>query len=120
MSRKNILIANSEGELVYLNNSIYSLLDLQSDDVLNKKLEDLIIPDSIIETFELAIKRRSKIENAHITIARRKKILNEDTNEYVYKDEGEPYHGFANVVPIRAKESKSDYYMMIIADEVFA
>jgi len=29
-------------------------------------------PDSIVDTFDVAIKRRSKIENAEITVPRRK------------------------------------------------
>ncbi len=120
MSKKNVLVANAHGEITYLNNSMYGLLDVQSDDVIHKNLNDVNLPESIAETFEVAIKRRSKIENAEITIPRRKKILDPVTNEYLYQDQGEPYHGYANVIPIRAKESSSDYYMMIIAQEVFS
>jgi hypothetical protein len=99
---------------------MYGLLDMQSDDVINKEFADVNFPDSIVETFDVAIKRRSKIENAEITVPRRKKVMDPITNEYVYQDLGEPYHGFANVIPIRAKESQSDYYMMIISQDVFA
>jgi HAMP domain-containing protein len=118
--KKNILVANAKGELTYMNNSMYNLLDLQSDDVINKNFEDVNFPESIVETFEVAIKRRSKIENADIIVPRRKKVLDPETNEIVYKDLDEPYHGYANVIPIRAKDSQSDYYMMIISSEVFA
>lgn len=120
MVKKNVLVSNARGELVYMNNSTYSLLDMQSDDVINKEFADVNFPDSIVETFDVAIKRRSKIENAEITVPRRKKVMDPETNEYVYQDLGEAYHGFANVIPIRAKESQSDYYMMIISQEVFA
>lgn len=119
LSKKNVMVANAAGELVYLNNSMYGLLDMQSDDVINKNFVGVNFPESIIETFEVALKRRSKIDNAEITVPRRKKILDPVTNEYVYQDEGEPFHGYANVIPIRAKESTSDYYMMIISEEVF-
>lgn len=120
MTKKNIIVANAQGELVYLNNTMYGLLNMQSDDVIHKNLEDLSLPESIEDTFNTAIKRRSKIENAEITVPRRKKILDPETNEYVYQDLDEPYHGYANVIPIRAKDSASDYYMMIISQEVFS
>lgn len=119
MVKKNILVSNAQGELVYLNNSMYGLLDMQSDDVIHKNFEDINFPESIGETFTLAIKRRSKIENAEITVPRRKKILDPETNEYVYQDLDEPFHGYANVIPIRAKDSASDYYMMIISQDTY-
>lgn len=119
MVRKNIMIANAKGELIYMNNPMYATLEMQSDDVLNKNITDTLIPDSIVETFELAIKRRSKIENAEITIPKRKKVIDPATGEYVFEDTEEVFHGYANVIPIRAKESNLDYYMMIISKEVF-
>jgi HAMP domain-containing protein len=119
MVKKNIMIANAKGELIYMNNPMYSLLELQSDDVINKNITDTLMPDSIVETFEIAIKRRSKIENAEITVPKRKKMLNPETGEISYEETDEAYHGYANVIPIRAKESMLDYYMMIISKEVF-
>jgi HAMP domain-containing protein len=119
MIKKNIMIANAKGELIYMNNPMYALLEMQSDDVLNKQITDTLIPDSIVETFELAIKRRSKIENAEITIPKRKKVIDPVTGEYIFEDTEEAYQGYANVIPIRAKESNLDYYMMIISKEVF-
>lgn len=119
MVKKNIMIANAKGELIYMNNPMYSTLEMQSDDVLNKNITDTLIPDSIIETYELAIKRRSKIENAEISIPRRKKVIDPNTGEYSFEETSEAYHGYANVFPIRAKESNLDYYMMIISQEVF-
>lgn len=119
MVKKNIMIANAKGELIYMNNPMYSTLEMQSEDVLNKNITDTLIPDSIVETFELAIKRRSKIENAEITIPKRKKVIDPVTGEYIFEETDEAYHGYANVIPIRAKESNLDYYMMIISKEVF-
>ncbi|WPU64962.1 PAS domain-containing protein [Peredibacter starrii] len=119
MIKKNIMISNAKGELIYMNNPMYSTLEMQSDDVINKNITDTLIPDSIVETFELAIKRRSKIENAEITIPKRKKVIDPATGEYVFEDTEEAYQGYANVIPIRAKESNLDYYMMIISKEVF-
>lgn len=119
MVKKNIMISNAKGELIYMNNPMYATLEMQSDDVLNKNITDTTMPDSIVETFELAIKRRSKIENAEITIPKRKKVLNTETGEYMFEETEELYHGYANVFPIRAKESNLDYYMMIISKEVF-
>lgn len=119
MIKKNIMIANAKGELIYMNNPMYATLEMQSDDVINKNITDTLIPDSIVETFELAIKRRSKIENAEITIPKRKKVIDPATGEYIFEDTEEAYQGYANVIPIRAKESNLDYYMMIISKEVF-
>lgn len=119
MVKKNIMLSNAKGELIYMNNPMYALLEMQSDDVLNKNLGDTTIPNSIVGTFELAIKRRSKIENAEISIPKRKKILNPETGEFMFEDTEEAYQGYANVIPIRAKESNLDYYMMIISKEVF-
>lgn len=119
MIKKNIMIANAKGELIYMNNPMYSTLELQSDDVINKNITDTLIPDSIVETFELAIKRRSKIENAEINIPKRRKVIDPNTGEYIFEETEETYQGFANVIPIRAKESNLDYYMMVISKEVF-
>ena len=68
MVKKPILVANAEGRLVYMNNRLFSLLQVQSEDVLGKEMSDTQIPKTIIESYELAIKRRSKIENAIIEI----------------------------------------------------
>jgi hypothetical protein len=119
MIRKNIMIANAKGELIYMNNPMYSLLEMQSDDVINKSITDTLMPETIIETFEIAIKRRSKIENAEISIPKRKKVIDPNTGEYTFEETNEAFHGYANVIPIRAKESMLDYYMMIISTEVF-
>ncbi len=119
MVKKNIMIANAKGELIYMNNTMYGTLEMQSEDVLNKNITDTLMPDSIVETFELAIKRRSKIENAEIMIPKRKKVIDPVTGEYIFEDTEEAYQGYANVIPIRAKESNLDYYMMIISKEVF-
>ena len=119
MVKKNVMIANAKGELVYMNNPMYALLGLQSDDVMYKSLEETLMPDSIVETFELAIKRRSKIENAEIVVNKRtnSQILEGEVGES--EESADIYHGYANVIPIRAKESELDYYMMIISKEVF-
>jgi HAMP domain-containing protein len=119
MIKKNIMIANAKGELIYMNNPMYATLEMQSDDVLNKNLTDTLIPESIVETFEIAIKRRSKIENAEITIPKRKKVIDPATGEYIFQNTEEVFQGYANVIPIRGKESNLDNYMMIISKEVF-
>ena len=119
MSKKHVMITNAKGDLIYMNNPTYAMLEMQSDDVMNKNITDTLIPDSIVETFELAIKRRSKIENAEISVPKRKKVIDPATGEYVFEDTEEAYQGYANVFPIRAKESNLDYYMMVISEEVF-
>jgi transcriptional regulator with PAS, ATPase and Fis domain len=119
MVKKNIMIANAKGELIYMNNPMYGLLEMQSDDVMNKLITDTVMPESIIETFELAIKRRSKIENSEVTVPKRRKVIDPVTGEYIFEETNEAFTGYANVIPIRAKESNLDYYMMIISKEVF-
>ncbi len=119
MVKKNIMIANAKGELIYMNNPMYGLLEMQSDDVMNKLITDTVMPESIIETFELAIKRRSKIENSEVTVPKRRKVIDPITGEYIFEETDEAFNGYANVIPIRAKESNLDYYMMIISKEVF-
>jgi nitrogen fixation/metabolism regulation signal transduction histidine kinase len=120
--KKKILIANADGQLIYLNNYVYRLLGVESDSVLNKNISDTLLPPCIIETYELAIKRRSKIENAKIQIERKKRVEVEDENGEMQETEQieEIFNGYASVFPIRAKESALDYYMMVIAEEVFA
>jgi PAS domain-containing protein len=113
LSTKYILVANAKGELIYMNNTMYSLLKLESDDVLRKNILESPIPDSIKEAYELAIKRRSKIENAEIVIY--PKIHDEDEQEEVKPE----FSGYANVIPIRGKQSLLDYYLMVVSKDVF-
>lgn len=123
MVKKNVLIANAKGELIYLNNLMYKLLDVESEEVLNKNIEDTSIADCIKESYDLALKRRSKIENSEIVIMRKKKIEMEDeeSGEMIeVEKEEEVFNGFANVIPIRAKESSLDYYIMVLSSEMFA
>lgn len=120
-SKRNVLVANARGELTYLNNSMYHVMGIQSDDVLQKNINDTSIPESIKEAFELAIKRRSKIENVEIKIEHHSVIEREVDGELVEEEiVDEKFNGFANVIPIRAKESSLDYYLMILSEEVFS
>lgn len=123
MVKRNVLIANANGELIYLNNQMYKLLDVDSDSVLNKNIADTIIPQSIKEAYELALKRRSKIENAEVVIGHKKVTTIEDEEsgqEQQVEEDVEDFVGYANVFPIRAKESSLDYYLMVLSKEVFA
>lgn len=122
MIRKNVLIANAKGELIYLNNQMYKLLNVESEDILSKQMADTTIPSSIRDAYDLALKRRSKIENSEVVITQKKKIeMDDDNGESIeVEKEIEVFNGFANVIPIRAKESSLDYYMMILSDEMFA
>jgi nitrogen fixation/metabolism regulation signal transduction histidine kinase len=123
MIKKHVLIANANGELIYLNNQMYKILDVESEDVLDKNMSDTKIPLSIRESYELALKRRSKIENSEIVITHKVKseIEDEETGEMIeIEKEEEVFNGYANVIPIRAKESSLDYYMMILSREMFA
>lgn len=135
--KKPLLLTNAENEAVYMNNKLYSILQLQSEDVIGKEITENVISKSIVDAMNLAIKRRSKIENSPISIKRRK-ILDEITNDSSQEDgidddendgieravtkyeEELVYEGYANVIPIRGKESSLDYYLMVISKEVFA
>ncbi len=139
--RKPVLVANSSGSLIYLNNQTYSLLQVQSEDVIGKEMTETVIPTTIVETFELALKRRSKIENNEIKILAKRhedeevtenkeskpqviegEIIDAHSDEGENEEEKEPeyiYEGYANVIPIRGKESSLDYYLMVLSKEVF-
>ncbi len=122
MIKKNVLIANANGELIYLNNQMYKLLNVDSESVLNKNMEDTLIPESISDAYDLALKRRSKIENSEIKIVETKTVeeKNEESGEVDEKEIEEIiFNGYANVIPIRAKESALDYYMMVLSEEIF-
>jgi len=117
MIKKPILVADAGGRLIYMNNFLYSILQVQSEDVIGKVMGETIIPTSIIESYELAFKRRSKIENAEVVIDARQLA---DEEEKEGEEEREPaFSGFANVIPIRGKESSLDYYIMVMSKEVF-
>ncbi len=122
MIKRNILIANASGELIYLNNQMYRLLNIESETVLNKNMEDTIIPESIKEAYNLALKRRSKIDNAEILISNKTKIEETSEEGEIVETEQEDviFSGFATVIPIRAKESSLDYYLMVLSEEVFS
>ena len=133
LTKRYVLVANAKGELIYMNNQLYSLMDISSDEVLHKQISDILIPQSIREIYEMAIKRRTKIENATVEITRKKEVREEDKesdnnkksiedpNKQVLEEEKEIlFKGYANVVPIRGKESSLDYYLMVLSPELFS
>jgi len=101
--KKPVLVANAEGKLLYLNNMSYSLLEVQSEDVLGKDITDNFFPSSVLHAFDLAIKRRAKIENEEVI---------------VMQEEKEVFKGFANVIPVRGKDNSLDCYLMVMSQEV--
>lgn len=138
MVKRPVLLANAKGELIYLNNKVYSLLQVQSEDCIGKVMTETVIPQCIIDTYDLAIKRRSKIENQEIAIekkeesAKNEKELGDKISHKVdiegegNVEEGEEekpveyvYQGYASVIPIRGKESSLDYYLMVMSKEVY-
>ena len=141
--KKPVLVADADGKLIYINSNLYQLMQVQTEDVLGKKMTDTVIPASIQASYDLAIKRRSKIENAEIKIFKRKVIDKESSDRLVEKaidkaeaeikdlalENGEEapereaeesiFEGYANVLPIRGKESSLDYYLMVLSSELF-
>ena len=134
MTKRPVLVANAEQELIYMNNKMYSLLQVQSDDVLGKEMDESTVPSMIKEAFELAIKRRSKIENTEVKIMSKKELelandagqgadsmqVNE-SGDSVTNDEEEAeiiFNGYANVIPVRGKDSSLDYYLMVLSRSI--
>jgi soluble P-type ATPase len=136
MVSKYILVANANHEIIYMNNDLYSLLQLQTDDVIFKNMNDTLIPQNIIDAYTLAIKRRSKIENMEIIFWERERTTIQDNDHHDHKNEKSfhdfstekksspqeeaTFKGYANIIPIRGKESSLDYYLMVLSNEVFA
>ncbi|MFZ8933422.1 MAG: HAMP domain-containing protein [Bacteriovoracaceae bacterium] len=129
--KKPVMVANAEGRLIYMNNRLYSLMQLQMTDVIGKNIHDTVIPKSIIEAYEKAIKRRSKIENHEVVIPLRKNVAVEDEEAKVVdiveveSDNQKTltevvFKGFGYVIPIRGKESNLDYYLMVLSEEIFS
>jgi len=126
-----VLVANADGRLIYMNNKLYSIMQVQSEDIIGKDITETPVSKSIIESYNLAIKRRSKIENAEVTIfaPRREEDLGTDPSDITANENGEEvevkevdevvFKGYANVIPIRGKDSSLDYYLMILSTEVF-
>ena len=129
--KRPVLVANADNKIIYINKHLYSLLKIQSEDIIGKEMTDTVVPKSIMEVYELAIKRRSKIENADVVIPARKekdkdngvsqeekagkngkKKKQEESSEVIFK-------GHANVIPIRGKEPSLDYYLMVLSTELF-
>jgi len=135
MTKRPVLVANAEQELIYMNNKMYSILQVQSDDVLGKEMEESNLPVTIKEAFEVAIKRRSKIENTEVQIFAKKELETPDddgqgADSMQINESGEPipaqeeeaeiiFNGYANVIPVRGKDSSLDYYLMVLSTEVF-
>ena len=135
MVKKPILVANAEGELIYMNGQLYSLLQCQSEEVLGRPMKETVIPKGIIHCYELAIKRRSKIENEKVMIPIKdeeipegdrdekaqktgKGQVKEKSQKLEDKKEEAIFRGYANVIPIRGKKSSLDYYLMVLSKEV--
>ena len=130
--KKPVLLANANNQIIYMNSRLYSLLQVQSEDVIGKVMSDTLIPEAIISTYQLAIKRRSKIENADIVIPVKKvKEVETDSENTVVLDEEASSHdeaesevvenifsGYGNVIPIRGKQSSMDYYLMVLSEDV--
>jgi len=133
MTKKPVLVSNAEGQLIYLNNKMYDILNFESQDVIGKSMEEALVPQSIRESFEIAIKRRTKIENTEIKILAKSDeessvngTLGTELNESgediageVAEQEEILFNGYANVIPVRGKDSSLDYYLMVLSTQVF-
>lgn len=139
--RKPVLVADATGHIVYMNGRLYNILQVQSQDVIGKEMEESPVPGPIIECFELAIKRRSKIENQEVEFVLKsydpefdKELAVEEDRSAQSEESGSEgaqkrdvdqavdhfFRGYATVIPIRGKESSLDYYLMVLSKEVVA
>jgi len=84
--KKPILVANAEGKLIYINNRMYDILQVQSEDIINKEMTETLVPKNIIESYELAIKRRSKIDNHEVIIPLKKSEVEGDEEQEADED----------------------------------
>ncbi len=107
LSHKYVLVTNYEGRVTYLNNRLFEALSLSSEEIIGKTFSENILPESIRHIFDLALKRHSRIEN-------------EETSFKIKKPTEREFQGFASVIPIRAKDSALDYYIMVISPEILA
>ena len=109
-----ILVANDEGKLIYMNNRLYSLLKVQSEEVIGKEIgsPSSVIPAPLSEACQLAIKRRSKMENLEILVDAKPSPEGDDQEG---KNQQIAFQGYATVTPIRGKESSLDYYLMVLS-----
>ena len=80
-------------------------------------------------------KRRSKIENAEIIIpakitkeeaqekqievVEKETVVEVEGDDAIQEEEEIVYEGYANVIPIRGKDSTLDYYLMVLSKELF-
>ena len=128
--KRPVLVANADNKIIYINNLLYSLLQIQSEDIIGKEMTDTVVPKSIMEAYELAIKRRSKIENAEVIIPARKDKENGESKEEKKEKKDDKkqkesdhqdviFKGHANVIPIRGKDPSLDYYLMVLSTELF-
>ena len=114
--KRPVLVSNADNKIIYVNNHLYSLLQIQSEDVIGKEMSETVMPKAIIESYKLAIKRRSKIENMEVVIPPKKQKNGEEENS---KSQDRVFRGYANVIPIRGKTSSLDYYLMVLSTELF-
>ena len=116
-----ILVANNEGKLIYMNNQLYSLLQVQSEEVIGKEmgLPSSAIPAPLSEACQLAIKRRSKMENLEITI-NAKHPQEREGAEQDAENQKPAFQGYATITPIRGKDSSLDYYLMVLSKNPLA
>ena len=116
MTKLLILVANNEGKVIYMNNQLYALLQVQSEEVIGKEMDSpsSVIPAPLSNACQLAIKRRSKMENLEIRIDAKQSQEEGKTNgKEGHKDP--VFEGYTTITPIRGKESSLDYYLMILS-----
>ena len=112
-----ILVANNEGKLIYMNNRLYSLLQVQSEEVIGQDMDSPSspIPAPLSEACQLAIKRRSKMENLEIRIDAKHPQEENNADKNTSSGKNPIFQGYTTITPVRGKESSLDYYLMILS-----
>jgi hypothetical protein len=57
------------------------------------------------------------VENADIVITKGNEV---EKDGEVMEEDVEVFKGYANVIPIRGKDSSQDYYLMVLSSDLFA
>lgn len=128
--RRHVIVSDAEGRIIFMNSKLYSLLQVQSEDVHGKQMKECAIPKSIIDCYDLAITRRAKIDNVEVVIPAKGvgSLDLEEGNDASVEDlsvgsdnvKENLFEGYATVMPIRGKESSLDYYLMVMSSELFS
>lgn len=124
--KKYVVVCDAKGHINYVNAPLYSLLELSTEDLIQKHYDESLLSDTIKEALEIAVKRRTKVENVEVVIDSLVSAIEQQHDSDVSNNELQGhqvskqiiFQGYATVYPIRGKESSQDYYLMILSKDL--